>query len=132
MSNFVMETLDGTYSYTSRLNTPATIKQGIKNNNQYTNTQGFLIKAQVGRKRAEIEAEVDDTKANIEANILPMLTYPMNVNVTIDRNFLGRSVKTLEMVITSYEYMELGGDDNTADGAIKLKLVEVLETSVNV
>lgn len=132
MSNFVIATTDGTYTYTSRNNTPATVKQSIRNNNKYTDTQGFLVKAQVGRKRAEISIQVEDTKANIETNILPMLTYPMNVNVTIDRNFIVRSVKTVEMVITAYDYDELGGDDNTADGSIKLKLVEVLETAVNV
>ena len=131
MSNFSLTTVDSKFTYTSRLNTPATVKQALKNNNQYTSTQGFLIKAQVGRKRAEIEARVDDTKANIEDNILPMLTYPQNVNVTIDRNFIGRSVKTLEMVITGYSYDELG-ENQTGDGIIILKLIEVLETSVNV
>jgi hypothetical protein len=133
MSNFAIATMDGTYTYTSRNDTPATVKQDIKNNNQYTDTQGFLRKVQVGRKRAEITVQVDDTKESIEDNILPMLTYPDSVSVTIDRNFLNRNVKTLEMVITDYNYEEIGGrDDNLADGVITLKLVEVLETAINV
>ena len=131
MANFSIATLDGQYSYTSRLDTPATIKQKIVNNNQETNTQGFLRKVQVGRRRVEIEISIDDTKSNIETNILPMLTYPDSVQVTIDRNFLGRTVKTIEMVIDDYDYQELG-ENETGDGIISLKLVEVLETAVNV
>lgn len=127
MANFTISTMDSVYNYTSRNDTPASITQSIKNNNQYSNTQGFLIKTQVGRARAEINIEIDDTKANIETNILPMLTYPMNVTVTIDRNFLGKSVKTLEMVIADYSYDELG-EGQQSDGIIKLKLIEVVDT----
>lgn len=131
MANFTISTTDSKYTYTSRNNTPATVSQKLVNNNSKSNTQGFLRKVQVGRYRAEMSVSVDDSKTNIETNLLPMLTYPVSVTVTIDRNILGRNSKSAEFVIEDYDIPdELGGsDDDNADMIVMLKLIEVIDST---
>ena len=127
MANFTMSTIDGQHTYSSRNDTPATIVQKLKNNNKYSDTQGFLAKTQVGRYRCEMTCELDDTKANIEADLLPMLIYPVNVEVTIDRNILGLNKKSGEFIISDYVIEELG-ENESGDQVVKLELTQVIDT----
>jgi len=122
MPEFKMETIDAAFSYTPSNNLPATVTQTIQDNNKITNTQGFLIKKQIGEKRAALSLIINDTKTNLETNLLPQLTHPTSVKVTIDRNILGSSATVGEFVITDYAI-----SDEFDEGNLQLVTIKVTE-----
>jgi hypothetical protein len=122
MSQFKLTSLDGAYTFDT--NIPATVTQRMETNLQTSDTQGFMIKRQAGSQRVRLDCVVTATKASIEANLLPQLNYPMDSYVTIDRNILGKSVKTVRAVVTGYEVTD--EFDNGVDQAVRLTIVEVI------
>ena len=122
--SFTLATTDGAYTFTTT--TPATVQQSPVNNNKLSNTQGFLIKQQVGRVRVEMSCTLNATKTNVETNLLPQITYPQSVNVTIDRNILGKTTNTMTGVIASYDISDEFDEGN--EYLVTLKIIEVLTT----
>ena len=99
-------------------------KMYIENNNQKSDTQGFLRKIQIGDNRVVIECTAKGTKTEIESNLLPQLTYPLTCFVTLDRTIMTKSVMTMECVIDDY-FVEQEFDDGN-EYEVKIKLIEVL------
>jgi len=125
MAEFIIKTSDNVYTYSNTL--PATVKQKWKSNHILTNTQGYLIKKQSGNQRVEMDIVINgesDTNDNINNNLLPQLNYPQSVIVTIDRNILGKIVKSCEFIIADYDVSEELADGN--EQVVKMKLIEVI------
>lgn len=121
-----LTTTDSAYTYTALTSDGGDVIESwqIKNNNKASDTQGFLRKVEKGDIRVECIVSLADSKTNLEANVLPMLTYPTNVNVTFNRNILGKSTATGEFTIEDYTIENEFNDGNSME--IRIKLVEVL------
>lgn len=122
MAQFRVKTVDSAYTYERDI--PATIVQSPEDNSRKSNTQGFLFKKQVGQKRVRITATIEDTKTNIEANLIPQLTHPTSVELTIDRNILFTTATTGEFVIDDYDMPEEFDDGETQ--LMRIKFVQVI------
>ena len=91
MAEFIIATTDGTYSYNSltQTNTPSKVAQitfDHEDNNSYSDTQGFLIKKQVGVNRVRARVNLILARADYEYTFIPMNVYDDTVEVTFDRN----------------------------------------------
>ena len=123
----IIATTDAVYSYTmlEGLSTGyATPQHKIINNKKNSNTLGFQIKTQVGKNRIETIIDIVDSDSNIRTNLLPMLEYPVNVDVTFDSDVPFRNTSIITMNIVDYDLdgtIQEGGDLR-----IQLKLVEVV------
>ena len=93
------------------------------NNIALADTQGFLIKKQAGRDRVRVQLEITDTKSNLRTNFLPMLNYPVPVNVTFDREIPFRDSTQGKFEIVDSELLAEYGDDSLR---IQVTLIEVL------
>lgn len=124
--SFIMTTTDSSYTYTALTSDGGDVIEQwqIKNNNKTADTQGFLRKVEKGEIRVECIVSLADSKTNLEASVLPMLTYPTNVNVTFNRNILSKSTNSGEFTIEDYTVEREFNDGN--DMEIRIKLVEVL------
>jgi len=122
----ILTTTDSAYTYTAITNNGgAVIKDWqIKNNNKVSNTQGFLVKVEKGEKRVELVLSLADTKTNLETNVLPMLGYPTNINVTLDRNIPSKTVKTGLFAMVDYEMVNEFSEG--LEQEIEIKIIEVL------
>ena len=124
-----LETTDELYTYTI----PESVARGyneathsIVNNKKRSNTTGFQRKVQVGRNRIETIVDIIDDESNIRTLLLPMLEYPVDVNVTFDEVVPLRNTASLRMVIDDYD---IDGDiQSVSDGSlrVKIKLVEII------
>ena len=120
---FTMTSSDGTYTLSNPKS--MSVSFNIENNNVKANTQGFLRKVQIGKQRVTASVTLVDTKANIEANLIPQLVYPDDVSVTFDRNIVTKSTATATFVIENIRYLqELGY--NGADQEVEINLTEVI------
>ena len=123
----IIATTDAVYSYTmlEGLSTGyATPQHKIINNKKNSDTLGFQIKTQVGKNRIETIIDIVDSDSNIRTNLLPMLEYPVNVDVTFDSDVPFRNTSFITMNIVDYDLdgtIQEGGDLR-----IQLKLVEVV------
>ena len=124
--SFIITTLDSEYTYTALTsNGGEVIEQwDIKNNNKESDTQGFLHKVEKGETRVETLVSLTDSKANL-IPILTMLTYPSNVNVTFNRNILGKTTNQGEFTMSDLSVKQEFNDGN--DMEIVIKLIEVLD-----
>lgn len=123
--SFTITTTDSQYTYTALTNNggEAIDEWQIKNNNKVSDTQGFLRKVEKGDTRVECLVSLTDTKTNLETNVIPMLTYPTNVNVTFDRNILGKTTNTGEF---TFEDLTVRDEFPNDEMQIQIKLVEVI------
>lgn len=112
-----------TYTGTTSINFFFQIEDNVRTNNQTSDTQGFLTKKQINRRRVEARITIGDDRANINASLLPIEMYPTPIDVTIDRNWVGSSttVKRFEM----YELRKNRDLDGTAE-EWSFRLVEVI------
>lgn len=124
----IIETTDSTYSYTIvNDNTKYAVPvHKLINNKKSSNTLGFQIKTQVGKNRIETVIDLLDSDSNIRNSLLPMLEYPVNVNVTFDENLPLRNTATITMNIVDYDIDSKIQDMDDGDLRMKLKLVEVV------
>ena len=95
-----------------------------ENNNSRADTQGFMIKIQIGEVRVKAKVTIKDTKTNIETYILPLLTYPTSIKVTFDRNIIGKTTTQATFAITDYQIVE--EFDNGEERQVQMILTEVL------
>lgn len=84
----IIETTDGVYTYTNAdyNNKYTDTKFKLQNNLKVSNTQGYQVKKQVGQTRLSASIMLADTYANLVSTLLPMLNYPVPVQVTFERN----------------------------------------------
>ena len=124
--SFIITTTDNQFTYTALTSDGGAVIESwqIKNNNKASNTQGFLRKIEKGDIRVECVISLTDFKANLEANVLPMLTFPANVTVTFNRNIPGKITKT--GIFTMEDYTIKREFNNGAEMEIDIKLVEVI------
>ena len=127
MSNMAIDTVDGQYTYTSnpQYGYPD-FKWKVINNNKVSDTQGFLRKVEKGDSRIAVEIYITDTKANIEANLYPMLTYPSNINVTFDRTIPTKTTSTATFTFEDYEIKDEFTDGGVLQYLVTIKITEVL------
>jgi hypothetical protein len=83
MAEFIIETTDSNFSYTSTQ--AVNIKFESQTNNKMADTQGFLRKSQKGTRRIKATVKLTISRSDYEDTILPMEVYPGDVNVTFDR-----------------------------------------------
>ena len=124
----IIATTDGTYSYTRSQGSDglgyAVKNLKLMNNKRSTSTLGFQPKVQTGQNRYECIVDIMDLEVNLRTSLLPMLEYPVNVDVTFDSNVPLRNTSIITMNIVDYDLDEIiqeGGDLR-----IQLKLVEVV------
>lgn len=127
MSELIITTSDGVYTYdlsASQGDPTANISFEYDSNIKTADTQGFLRKVQKGKYRIRASVTILDTKARIEAAVLPMWQYPQTVNVTFDRNIPGKSTPTGEFVMEKYRILQ--EFDGGTSQEIELQFTEVL------
>lgn len=127
MSELIITTSDSVYTYSlaaSQGDPVADISFEYDSNIKTSDTQGFLRKVQKGRYRIRATVTIMDTKARLEAAVLPMWQYPQTVNVTFDRNIPGKSTDTGEFVMESYKILQ--EFDGGTMQEIELQFTEVL------
>lgn len=127
MSELIITTSDSVYTYdvnASQADQTAQISFEYDSNIKTADTQGFLRKVQKGRYRIRAVVSVMDTKARIEAALLPMWQYPQTVNVTFDRNIPGKSTATGEFVMEDYRIKQ--EFDGGTMQEIEMQFTEVL------
>ena len=124
----IIATTDGTYSYTRSQGSDglgyAVKNLKLMNNKRSTSTLGFQPKVQTGQNRYECIVDIMDLEVNIRTSLLPMLEYPVDVDVTFDETIPLRNVTQLKMVISDYDI-----DKDFQEGAdlrISLKLIEIV------
>ena len=128
-TTFTMSTTDSEYSYTARTSGGGAVinRWKLGNNNKTSDTQGYLRKVEKGDTRVECLVSLTDTKDNLETNVIPMLTYPTNVNVTFPRTILSKSTNTGTFAFEDLEITEEFPDEgNGEEMEIQIKLVEVI------
>lgn len=122
MSEFIIRTVDNTYTYTSLI--PVGIKFEQSVNIKTADTQGYLRKVNKGKIRNIAEVTIPGlSKTDYENTFLPMLEYIDDVEVTFDRYIPLRGTAT---GIFTFENMELVQEFSGDLYEIKLTLVEIL------
>ena len=119
-------TIDSVYSFTPNYDTSFAILDEfiLQNNNIKADTQGFLRKIQVGYNRIQAVSTIKGTKADLEANMFPMLTYSLPVTVTFDRNILTKTISYMTCVIEGMRLLQ--EFDNGNEQEYEIILTEVL------
>ena len=123
MAEFIIETVDAAYTYTSTI--PAGFRFEPEMNKRTANTQGNLRKVQKGDSRMRTTVVVKVSQADYEDTIIPMWEYSEDVNVTFDRNIPGRGTDTGRF---TFEDLKILREFNESgyEYEIQLNLVEVL------
>lgn len=124
--SFSSVTTDSTYTYTSpNSGEGEVIKEWqVINNNKVSNTQGFIVKVEKGVSRVELVMSIMDTKANLDANLFPQLTYPTNVTLTLNRNIPTKATNTATFAVVDYSIVNEFNDG--LDQEVEVKYIEVL------
>ena len=121
--SFSSITTDSQYTYTAPTDGEVIKEWKTSNNNKVSNTQGFLIKVEKGTSRVEIVMSITDTKANLDANLFPQLTYPTNVSLTLNRNIPTQSTNTGTFAVVDYQIVNEFPND---EQEVEVKYVEVI------
>ena len=121
--SFSSITEDTKYTYTAPTNGEVIKEWKPVNNNEVSNTQGFLIKVEKGTSRVELVMSITDTKDNLDANLFPQLTYPTNVSLTLNRNIPTQSTNTGTFAIVDYQIVQEFPND---EQEVEVKYVEVI------
>jgi len=117
-------TIDDVLTYSVNYNDSVfSVMDNVKTNNKTSNTQGFLIKKQIGSRRIEATISIGDTISNINTSLLPFDLYPVPVAITIDRNWVGKTTPTATFEIVS---MEKTKNLNGVHEEWMIKIVEVI------
>lgn len=122
--SFSSITTDSTYSYTAPDQGEVIKEWKTANNNKVSNTQGFLVKVEKGTSRVEMVMSITDTKANLDANLFPQLTYPTNVTLTLNRNIPTQSTNTGEFAVVDYQIVN--EFNNGLEQEVEVKYIEVI------
>ena len=123
-NTLTITTSDSVLTYSVNYNNSAfDVKDNLANNNKTTSTQGFLIKKQIGSQRIEGSINIIDSRTNINASLIPFNLYPVPVDITIDRNWVGKSTATARFEIVGMnKFKDLDGNDEEW----KIMIVEVI------
>ena len=124
-TQFSIETTDGVYSY-SNTDQPGQIRFTLQNNNQFSDTQGYLRKTQKGQTRIRANILLGVTRAQYEDTFIPMFKYNDNVEVTFERNIPGNDSSSGVFV---FENLRITREfDNGNNYEIELILTEIIST----
>lgn len=130
MANFTMTTVDSQFTFTAK--TPGQTNFTLQNNNQASDTQGFLRKNQKGKNRIGASVKIDVTESAYFNTTAPMVVYPQDVNVTFERNIPGKNTPTGRFTFESQRFSrsELQFDsDGVGDAEIIFNFVEVIDVA---
>lgn len=112
MANFSFNTVDNAYTWTA--GSPGQTSFIPENNNQASDTQGFLRKTQKGKVRSRATVRIQLTESAFNNTIAPMLVYPQDVNCTFERNIPLRNTTvgrfTFENARHSQDTLQFGED----------------------
>lgn len=125
--SFICTTTDSEYSYTAPTDSSGgnVIKEWqVKNNNKVSSTQGFVVKVEKGESRVEMIVSVCDSKTNLDTNLFPQLTYPTNVDVTLNRNIPTKTTNIATFAIVDYQIVN--EFNNGEEQEVEIKFIEVL------
>jgi hypothetical protein len=122
--SFSSITTDSQYTYTAPTDAEVIKEWKIRNNNKVSDTQGFLVKVEKGQTRVELIMSIADTKANLDTYLLPQLTYPSNVTLTLNRNIPSKSTNTGTFAVVDYVLVNEFNDGTEQE--VEVKYVEVL------
>jgi hypothetical protein len=127
---FQFNTVDNAYTWTAK--TDGQTDYGLQNNNQASDTQGYLRKTQKGRNRILASVKIDVTESAYFNTIAPMVVYPQDVQCTFERNIPSRNTKTGRFTFENARFSEdnLQFDSSgSGDGELILTFVEVLDVA---
>jgi hypothetical protein len=128
MANFSFTTVDSAYTWTAK--TAGLVNFELINNNQASDTQGFLRKVQKGRNRINAIVRVEATESAYNNTIAPMVVYQQDVLVTFERNIPIRNTSTGRFTFENARFSEDNLQfDSTGNGSGELimSFVEVLD-----
>jgi hypothetical protein len=129
MAKFVMTTVDSAYTW-SVTGVEGLVNYNLENNNQASDTQGFLRKTQKGKNRIRADVRIQATESAYNNTIAPMVVYPQDVNVTFERNIPLRNTNigrfTFEDARFSRDNLQFPSS-GSGNGELILKFVEVLD-----
>ena len=122
----IIKTTDDVYTYTNAdYDNKYTDEQfKIDTNLKVSSTQGFQVKKQAGQIRIIASVKIADLMINIADNLLPMLNYPVPVEVSFERIPPMRTSNIMKMELIAFKILQEFNNGN--DTEIEIQLVEVI------